>query len=255
MSAPSQNSSPAAACGRAMPVASSRRPQSNLTEEQHGHRRSAAWAARLALAVGLALLIGGCSILRPEAGPGEVIYQDDFSRSNSGWDRYQDPTYSSDYQNGVYRLHVLTPDTDAWANPHLDVSDAQIEVDARKVGGSDHNVFGLLCRYQDPRNFYFFFISSDGYNGIGVMKDGTKQLLTDKSLLPSEAVAQGGALNHIRADCDGYALRLFVNGELVAEAQAAEWSSGDLGLIAGTYELGGTEVLFDNFSAVRPETP
>jgi hypothetical protein len=39
---------------------------------------------------------------------------------------------------------------------------------------------------------------------------------------------------------------------LVAETQAAEWRSGDIGLLAGTYDQAGTEILFDNFSAVRP---
>jgi hypothetical protein len=47
-------------------------------------------------------------------------------------------------------------------------------------------------------------------------------------------------------------LALFVNGRLVAEAQAAEWQSGDIGLIAGTYDLPGTDVLFDNFSVLQP---
>lgn len=206
-------------------------------------------------AIVFALGIGACGIVRPQAGPGEVIYQDDFSRANSGWDRYQDPSYSSDYQDGTYRIHVLTPNTDAWANPDLAISDARIEVDAVKVGGPDNNVFGVLCRYQDPRNFYFFLISSDGYAGIGVYKDGRRQLLGDDSLLPSTAILQGDEWNHIRADCDQFALRLFVNGRLVAEAQAAEWRAGDVGLIAGTYELPGTEVLFDNFSVVRPEAP
>ncbi len=208
--------------------------------------------ARIAL-LGMAILFAGCSIIRPQAGPGQVIYQDDFSRATSGWDRYQDPTYSADYQDGLYRIHVLTPNTDALAIPGLQVSDAQIEVDARKAGGSDNNVFGLLCRYQDWRNFYFFYISSDGYTGIGVSKEGRKQLLTDDSLLPSVAVVQADGSNHLRADCDGHALRLFVNGELVAEAQAAEWATGDVGLIAGTYDLPGTEILFDNFSVVRPD--
>ncbi len=61
--------------------------------------------------------------------------------------------------------------------------------------------------------------------------------------------------NHIRADCIGRRLRLSVNGQFVAEASAAEWQRGDVGLIAGSYALPGTEVLFDNFSVLRPEEP
>jgi hypothetical protein len=200
----------------------------------------------------LVLLAGACQVVQPQAGPGEVIFQDDFSRESSGWDQYQDPNYLSDYHEGAYRIHVLTPNTDAWANPGLDLDNVQIEVDATKVGGPDNNVFGVVCRYQDSRNFYFFLVSSDGYSGIGVYKDGRRRLLTDESLLPSPAVLHGAQSNHIRADCDGFSLRLFVNGMLVAETQAAEWRSGDIGLLAGTYDQAGTEILFDNFSAVRP---
>lgn len=211
---------------------------------------------RLAAAgMSLAMALAACSVLRPQAGPGEVVFQDDFSRPNSGWDRYQDPSYSSDYHQEAYRIHVLSANTDAWANPHLDITDAQIEVDAAKLSGPDNNVYGVLCRYQDARNFYFFLISSDGFAGIGVYKDGRRRLLSDDSLLPSSAVLQGNAWNHIRADCNEFSLSLIVNGVLVAEAQAAEWRSGDVGLIAGTYDLPGTEVLFDNFSVIRPDQP
>jgi hypothetical protein len=83
-----------------------------------------------------------------------------------------------------------------------------------------------------------------------VYKDGRRRLLTDESLLPHAAVARGAATNHLRADCIGFRLEFYVNGQWVAGAAAAEWPAGDLGLIAGTYGLGGTEILFDNFSVL-----
>ncbi|NIN95462.1 MAG: hypothetical protein GTO49_10895, partial [Anaerolineae bacterium] len=122
----------------------------------------------LCLLVG-SLMVVACAV---EASPGEVVFQDDFSRAVSGWDRYHDATYSSDYYEEGYRIHVLEANTDAWAVPHLDFEDVQIEVDAAKVGGPIDNVYGVLCRYKDARNFYFFLVSSDGYSGIGVYKDG-----------------------------------------------------------------------------------
>jgi hypothetical protein len=209
-------------------------------------RRSAHPAALLLVATSAA-----CSLLELPSEPGSVLFQDDFSRQSSGWDRYRDETYSTDYAGGAYRIHVLRPNTDAWANPGLDLGDARLEVDATKAGGPDDNVFGVICRYQDARNFYFFLVSSDGYTGIGVYKDGRRRLLTDQSLLPHPAVAQGTATNHLRADCVGYRLDLYINGQWVAGAAAAEWPQGDVGLIAGTYELGGTELLFDNFSVLK----
>ncbi len=71
-------------------------------------------------------------------------------------------------------------------------------------------------------------------------------------MLPSQAVVRGEATNHIRADCVGYLLALYVNGVSVARVRAAEWPSGDVGLIAGTYDEAGTEIRFDNFSIIQP---
>lgn len=197
-------------------------------------------------------LCTGCSAFSIPVEPGSVLFQDDFSRSTSGWDRYREEAYLTDYFEEGYRIFVRTPETDSWANPGLDLEDVQIEVDATKLAGPDDNIFGVLCRYQDSKNFYYFLISSDGFAGIGIYKDGRRQLLTGDNLLPSLNIAKGEATNHIRADCDGYHLRLLVNGSLVYEAQAAEWSRGDVGLIAGTYRTGGTDIFFDNFSVILP---
>jgi hypothetical protein len=205
----------------------------------------------LACAV-IPFLAAGCALYQFPIQPGDVLFQDDFDRPDSGWDRYHDATYSADYVNGAYRVHILTPDTDAWANPRLRFGDVRIEVDATKWGGPDDNIFGVLCRYQDVRNFYYFLVSSDGYAGIGAYKEGRRKLLTGESLLPSPAVAQGDTGNHLRADCLGFKLDFYVNGFLVAQAQAAEWMEGDVGLLAGTYTEPGTEILFDNFSVRQP---
>ncbi len=204
----------------------------------------------LFLAAGL--LLAGCAALQIPTGPGEVLFQDDFSRPISGWDRYADSTYRADYAQGGYEIEVLQPNTDAWATPGLNFSDVRLEVEATKVHGPDNNLFGLLCRYQDPANFYFFVASSDGYVGIGVAKGGRRRLLSSESLLPSPAVLTGQATNYLGAECIGYDLRFFVNGVPVAEARAAEWPQGDVGLIAGTYDEPGTRIRFDNFSVLRP---
>lgn len=221
-----------------------------MSAPRSGGRPPAATGLRILLPL-LALSLTSCaSALRADAG--EVLFQDDFSRRISGWDQHQDDTYSADYVDGFYLMQVHQAGTDVWSTPDLDFGDVRVQVEASKIAGPDDNVFGVLCRYQDARNFYFFVISSDGYAGIGINKDGRRRLISAEALLPSAAVRQGEAGNVIRADCLGYHLRLFVNGVLVAEAQAAEWTSGDVGLLAGTYETAGVQILFDNFSVVQP---
>ncbi len=207
---------------------------------------------RFLLLLGSLITLSACSWFQIQVNPGGVLFQDDFTLEGSGWDRYRDDVYSADYFDGGYHIRVSSPNTDAWATPHLNFGDVAIDVDAAKLAGPDDNVFGVICRYQDPLNYYFFLVSSDGYAGIGVNKEGRRKLLTGDSLLPSPVVARGDAENHIRAECVGYNLALYVNGALVAQARAAEWPTGDVGLLAGTYGESGTEIRFDNFSVLRP---
>lgn len=210
--------------------------------------RAAGWIGALAVTGVLA----ACQSSPPVAAAGQVLFQDDFSRSFSGWDRYRGSAYRVDYEGGSYHIRVELPNADAVSNPGLDFGDVRLQVEASRAEGPDNNLFGLICRYQDPGDFYFFAVSSDGYAGIGVSKDGRRHLLSHETLLPAAQVLGGTSTNVLRADCIGYQLQLYVNGSLVSQAQAAEWPEGDVGLMVGSYEQGGVEIVFDNFSVTQP---
>ena len=127
-------------------------------------------------------------------------------------------------------------------------------MDATKIGGPDDNAFGVLCRYQDVDNYYYFYISSDGYAGIGIDNAGTKTVISssDGNLAPDSGINQGAATNHIRADCIGNTLTLYVNGSQVASATDSSFSGGDVGLVAKTFSAAGTDIMFDNFFVYKP---
>jgi hypothetical protein len=196
--------------------------------------------------------ITGCAIFNLPKDPGAVLFQDDFSSPNSGWDRYHGEMYESDYSDGGYRIAVFQENQEAWALPGLDFSDVIIEVVATKISGPSDDVYGVLCRYVDPRNFYFFLISSDGYAGVGLNQDGERRLLSGETMLPSDSIVQGTSTNSFHIECVGNRLSLSVNNDVIYEIQSSALRSGDVGLIAGTYEHAGTEVLFDNFSVRNP---
>ena len=83
-----------------------------------------------------------------EAESGEVLFQDDFSNPDSGWDQMMGFDGETNYKsNEVYRIFVNEVGRDIWANPGLNFKDARIEVDATKVDGPDKNDFGIICRY------------------------------------------------------------------------------------------------------------
>ena len=77
-------------------------------------------------------------------------------------------------------------------------------------------------------------------------------LIGTQSMPPSEVIVQGEGANHIRAGCVDNTLTLIVNGETLAEYEDTEFTSGDVGLLAGSFTNPGTEIYFDNFQVLRP---
>jgi hypothetical protein len=191
------------------------------------------------------------SVVEPDASG--ILFQDDFSSSSSGWsDLYRDDTGMTDYDQSGFRIQVLESNFDYWANPNLYFTDTVIEVDATKLGGPEDNDFGVICRYSDAENFYFFIVTSDGYYGIGKYMDGEQQLIDTDQLGQTDKVLPGNATNKVKADCVGSTLRLYANGSLIHEVSDSDLSGGDVGLIAGTFDEPGTDILFDNFVVTAP---
>jgi pectate lyase len=185
----------------------------------------------------------------------QVLFQDDFSNPDSGWDRAQSDFGSTDYSNGSYVINIAKANIYIFANPSQSFqNDVRIEVDAVKASGTVDNAYGVLCRYQDPDNYYFFEISSDGYVGIGINKAGVKTLLSssDNNMVPDSSINQGDASNHLRVDCIGSTLTLYVNGTQAASATDSSFTGGDTGLIAETFTVAGTEIQFDNLFVYKP---
>ena len=195
--------------------------------------------------------LSSCTSSSTNAPSGTVLFQDDFSSSASGWDRYKSAEGTMDYDDGVYRILVNALQVNFWSTPHKDFSDARIEVDAGKIAGPDENRIGLICRYTGNQ-YYFFVISSDGYYGIGIFNNGQSALLGQSEMQSSDKIKTGAAINHLRADCNGDTLSLVVNGFLVAQVHDPNLKHGDVGLLAGTFTQPGVDIIFDNFVVMKP---
>jgi hypothetical protein len=209
------------------------------------------FVAALTLAI-LACGGGGESPTNPDS---DVLFEDNFSDQSKNWDSVRiEGEGITDYEGETYQIRVDTANTDVWANPEgQSFTDAQVQVDATKQAGStDNNDFGVICRYKDESNFYFFIISSDGYYGIGKVIGGIQELIGTDSMMPSDRIKIGDATNEIRGVCVGNKLSLYVNGQLVDEQEDASFTQGNVGLIAGTFDETYTDILFDNFKVMKP---
>ena len=187
----------------------------------------------------------------PAQPSGSVLFQDDFAQPTTGWDRLLVTEGVMDYYSGGYRMLVNSLQTNFWATPRRNFIDVRVEVDTGKLAGPDENRIGVLCRHSEG-DYYFFIITSDGYYGMGLFKDGLATLLGQAEMLPSANINQGLAVNHLRADCTGSTLTFFVNGTQLAQVQDATLATGDVGVIAGTFGAPGVDILFDNFVVLQP---
>lgn len=208
----------------------------------------------------LGLTVLACSFSLDAFGGGEgsgsqtsgTLFQDDFSDTNSGWDRAEAEFAVTDYQDGSYHIAITATNYSAWANPYRDFTDVSVQVDAALQGSGEDNAYGIICRYTDIDNYYVGAISSDGYYGFFQRRDGDLQFLGTESMPFSDLINLGSANNRIRLDCIGDTLSLYVNGQLLGEVSDSRLSAGDVGLLARTFSAESTDIVFDNFVVSQP---
>jgi len=200
-------------------------------------------------------LLSSCFPAQPtepvkSANPGGILLQDDFTDNTSGWDRVLNDGGIMDYDSGGYRILVHGADMNFWSTPSGNFGDVRVETDVTRLNGPDENRAGLMCRYQNG-NYYFFIISNDGFYAIGKFTNGQAILIGQESMVPSEFV-QADEVNHLRADCIGNTLTFYVNFNQVASTLDADFSTGGVGVLAGSFNEPGVDVLFQNFVVFQP---
>jgi hypothetical protein len=190
--------------------------------------------------------------------PNLVQFQDDFSNPDSGWDDVRaDENVNTYYFEDSYVLLINTANYYGWANPYMNFpGDVQVEVDARKISGSQFDEFGLLCRYvensDDTTSYYYFAIAIDGLGVIYKVDHDEKSLIiADPPKNRSDVIRSADQVNRIRGDCIGNTLTLYVNDEPLVSAVDPSLGNGDVGLRADS-ETGDTEIRFDNFIVYNP---
>jgi hypothetical protein len=209
---------------------------------------------RLGITLGLIPFLAAC-LPQITTGDGATYFHDDFSNPTSGWDQASGADSATDYTENQYRMYAALPNYLLWANPQkVFPVDVVIQVIAAKKAGPDNNAFGILCRYQDAKNYYVLMISSDGQAGIAKVLDGQgPTMISGEQMHPAKAIQKGNTINLLRAECVGDLLQLFVNDSLVASAtDESIHSNGDAGLWVGSYDDPGTEIFFDDFLVRRP---
>ena len=183
---------------------------------------------------------------------GDTLFKDDFSDPTSGWTRAVSRNGAMDYDASTFRMLILSSNYDLWSVSGHIFKDVRVEAGATRLRGPLENRFGLICRFRDAQDFYFFVISSDGYYAIGKVRGGARSLLGQDMMASSPAIIQGSSPNQLRFDCVGPSLTAYVNGQVLAATADPDLPDGDVGLLAGSFTEAGVDMAFDHFIVIKP---
>jgi len=213
----------------------------------------------IAIALIWMLMLSACSVVeslyptQAALPSGTLLTEDDFSKTPNGWGTMGRTGGEIGFEFEGLTIKVNTPNFMFWSVNGSKFRDARIDVDAVLLEGPANDNFGVICRFKDNENFYAFVISHDGYYGIFKVVEGAiDQGSGEISLDYSDAIRQGGVVNHITATCQGDVLSLEVNDTLLAQIQDSSFTEGQVGLIASAYADPGVKVLFDNLKISQP---
>jgi len=188
----------------------------------------------------------------PWVGDNPVLFKEGFSDSLGNWRTHSDSLSFAGYEQSGFRLWADVPNYQFWSVPGLNFKNVLVHTRAHKQAGPDNNIYGLLCRYQDPENYYAFVISSDGYYGVFRTLEGEQTLINQEHLDFSEAIHRDEGANEIQALCQADRLVLIVNDVVLLQVQDDALTYGDVGLIVGNFSEPGVDILFDDFIVIKP---
>ena len=189
------------------------------------------------------------TLVSPTTMPAELIYQDDFSDDTS-WYTEENNRFSLELVDEGYKISINILNAPIWSIREQSFDDVIVEVDTTRLSGAKSGYSGLVCRHQDGENYYALVISSDGTYGIAKMEDGEFEFIEEGSDV--SGVIKSGATNRVRAECIGENLSLYANGQLLLQVQDDDFTSGAVGLLAGSRMEGAIEAFFDNFAIYQP---
>ncbi len=180
---------------------------------------------------------------------GEILFMEDFSDPNSGWDVDLWEEASLQYKDGEYQIYVKPERYFAWSTHYQVYDEVTFSVDTRIITPSGEGDYGVLCGYTDDKNFYGLEITEDGFFSIWKSVDGDFITILDWEY--SNAIPQGEPAT-LTAYCGKGELTFGINQQLLASVRDDDLSGGRIGLTAGTYKTPEIMIGFDNLVIYEP---
>ncbi len=168
-----------------------------------------------------------------------------FSDQEAAWLQSKGDNWSTFInKKGFYEMAITEENVEITSSRSwLLLDEVRMEAEVAFLDGEGYA--GFNCR-ESTTNYYTLFITSDGQYGLGQTTLGKVEFLI---LAPSSVVRSApGQFNHLRAECRGNTLTLWVNGVLLAREEIEALGIGYAGMMIGTrYDFEYVTVIFDNF--------
>jgi hypothetical protein len=178
-------------------------------------------------------------------GQGAVLIEDNFDDpTSSELSEETSDTATYTFSDGAYAIDVKAPKYIVWSSYTGSYGDVDIQVNATLDEGPLDSAAGVLFRYQDEDNFYYYRVSADGTYNLTLYAAGERQVLVDWTEAPE--IKGRRQVNHLGVEAVGDHIRLLVNGTLLAEVSDDTFAKGEIALAVTTFEEGGATFKFDN---------
>ncbi len=216
------------------------------------------WGRWLGGLLALMVLLSACEQATPQAKPQpltpvpNLILYDTFAPPDPRWATFDTPEGAAYVQEGEFYLEDRGRGLAVYAplvGEHF--KDVAVDLDLRHALGSFDNWSGVICRLQDEDNYYFLGISADRYYLILLVKEGQAEALAGPTY--STTILPAPAVNHLQVRCQGGALSLRINGQLLIMRTDTSFREGAVALMVDATQTGEqSTVAFDNLVIYTP---
>lgn len=172
---------------------------------------------------------------------------DSFDVVTGDWAETQQSNFNLAQGDSSFTIEIFKEHFTAWSlYDDLILGDVIILTTAMRTS-EGQGAYGIVFRYQDVNNFYYFRLDDDGYFEIGKRVEGEFVPLSGPTF--TEAILKNGEYNKLALIVAGDIFHAFINLEEVATVIDGEFDSGQLGMMASS-PLGTTDFRaeFDDFS-------
>jgi len=181
---------------------------------------------------------------------GDIILEETFTDNSNNWYLEEYVEGNVTISEGQLLMDIYAENTYIFSEiQDIDYESVILVTNVNILNPVNDGDFGFICGYQDNNNFTALEISEDGYFTIWTLVDN--EFVTLESWTESDIIPKTGSFL-LSAYCGPDRLALAVNETFLVESSNPDYRSGNVGLIAGTYENPNFSIGFDDFILLRP---